>query len=420
MTRDTIMKINPKSVLVISYYARLPGACQAEWIDDKLLSFDKLKLNYYVVSSPSSNLYENADFQIRCASTSWHDFKDEIVRAREQGVNFLPLYCWAPFAFIFGFFIDGMHKLLVKGVGEGRWSWSVSAFFAALFIVFSKGRPDVILTTGGPASAHIAGVLLGRLTNTKIICELQDPLSGEGIGRNKEARGMLFIVEKFISRNASKMVYVTKGAANFARVNVNPISDIVSIYPGAPKLIEVHPVRELSEDKSNFKLIHMGSLYSTRNFDTLISAIEICTLERPEITFEVINLGHVDDKIRSRISKFPYIHIEPLRPRIEALQFAQNCDLLVLIQNQDDRSQVTIPYKTYDYLNLGCNILGLTNSDELDKILTEAGHMSCSVSDVEAIAEDLLKFVDNYLELQKKSFASPFDPERAVLDLIEL
>ena len=157
-----------------------------------------------------------------------------------------------------------------------------------------------------------------------------------------------------------------------------------------------------------------------RNFDTLTSAIELCSLKRPDISFEVINLGHVEEKIKSRISKFPYIRIEPLRPRIDALHYAADCDLLLLIQNEDDRSQVTIPYKTYDYLNLGLNVLGLTNNDELDNILTDAGHMSCPISDVDAIAENLLKFINNYKYSSFKSFTSPFDPEKAVLELIAL
>ena len=414
------MKKIPKKVLVISYYANLTGACQAEWIDDKLLSFDKLAIDYHVVSSPSSNLYKNADIHIRCASLGWHDFKDEIVRARGQGINLFPLYCWAPFSLVFGFFIDVMQKLVVKGVGEGRWSWSLTAFLSTLIIVLSKGRPDLILTTGGPASAHIAGVLLGRLTNIKVICELQDPLSGSDIGRNKQARGLLFIIEKFLSRYAFKLVYVTKAAASFAKLNVSPTAEIVSIYPGSPKLITLNSLQSDSSGQTTFKLVHMGSLYSTRNFDTLTSAIELCSLKRPDISFEVINLGHVEEKIKSRISKFPYIRIEPLRPRIDALHYAADCDLLLLIQNEDDRSQVTIPYKTYDYLNLGLNVLGLTNNDELDNILTDAGHMSCPISDVDAIAENLLKFINNYKYSSLKSFTSPFDPEKAVLELIAL
>ena len=54
------------------------------------------------------------------------------------------------------------------------------------------------MTSGGPASAHLAGIILGKLFSVPVIVELQDPLSGEGIGRNDEARGWLYKVEKFI------------------------------------------------------------------------------------------------------------------------------------------------------------------------------------------------------------------------------
>jgi len=416
------MKSAPKKVLIFSYYANLPGACQAEWIDDKLISFDKMNIKYYFISSPSAHLYKKSRAHIRCASLSWHDYKDEVIRTRMQGINLLTLYLWAPFSLILGFFIDLVQKIIVKGVGEGRWSWSLTAFLSGLIIVLTKGRPDLILTTGGPASAHIAGVLLGKLINKDVVCELQDPLSGDDIGRNSQARGLLFSIEKFLSRHASKFVYVTQAAASYAIHNVNSSAKIVGIYPGSPKLVNDVNQRQIESrtNKNHFKLLHMGSLYSSRNFDTLILAIEKFHVKYPNISFEVINLGHVEKQIQSRNNCVPYIRTEALRPRIDALNFALDSDLLLLIQNEDDRSQVTIPYKTYDYLNLGRVVLGLTNNPELDEILKKSGHISCPVSDVDSICDNLIEFVRNYSKKDELTQASPFDAEKALLKLIKL
>jgi hypothetical protein len=416
------MKSAPKRVLIFSYYANLPGACQAEWIDDKLMSFDKMNIEYCFVSSPSAQLYKKSKVHVRCPSLSWHDYKDEIIRTREQEINILTLYLWAPFSLILGFFVDLAQKIIVKGVGEGRWSWSLTAFLSGLIIVLTKGRPDLILTTGGPASAHIAGIILGKLINKNVVCELQDPLSGDDIGRNSQARGLLFFVEKFLSRHASKLVYVTEAAADYAIRNVSSTAKIVAIHPGSPKLVNdvSRPQCEDSINKKYFKLLHMGSLYSSRNFDTLISAINICRFKRPDINFEVINLGHVEREIQSRNDCVPYIRTEALRPRIDALNFALGSDLLLLIQNEDDRSQVTIPYKTYDYLNLGRTVLGLTNNPELDEILKKSGHISCPVSDINSISENLLQFVSNNTKINQQIQASPFDSEKALLKLITI
>jgi hypothetical protein len=88
--------------------------------------------------------------------------------------------------------------------------------------------------------------------------------------------------------------------------------------------------------------------------------------------------------------------------RPEALQFAAEADLLLLIQNNDDRSKVTIPYKTYDYLNLAKPILALQNSAELANLVSNCGHFQASVSDVNEIAEILDKLINNKCDMNIK------------------
>ena len=81
---------------------------------------------------------------------------------------------------------------------------------------------------------------------------------------------------------------------------------------------------------------------------------------------------------------------------------------------------VTIPYKTYDYLNLGRTVLGLTNSRELNEILVSTGHLAAPVDDINAIVANLLSFTRNYQDINQKQHPSPFDPEKAILDLITI
>ena len=76
--------------------------------------------------------------------------------------------------------------------------------------------------------------------------------------------------------------------------------------------------------------------------------------------------------------------------------------MLLLIQNNDDRSKVTIPYKTYDYLNLGKPILALQNSTELADLVKNCGHFSASVSDVEEIADILNQLINTEPEINIK------------------
>ena len=67
----------------------------------------------------------------------------------------------------------------------------------------------------------------------------------------------------------------------------------------------------------------------------------------------------------------------------------------MLIQHNDNRSNVTIPYKTYDYLNIENHILALLNSDELTKLITHYGHTAIAIEDVLHISKYLLDIKSN-------------------------
>jgi hypothetical protein len=222
-----------------------------------------------------------------------------------------------------------------------------------------------------------------------VVIELQDPLSGGDIGRNKQARGWLYRVEKLIVASADKTVYVTKAAAAFAASQFQS-SKVFCVYPGA-KDFEIFPDQRKVNSNGKLRMIHLGSLYATRNFRSIIAAID-SLIESGRLTsggVELINLGHVAKEISDEILLKPYVKILPPVSREEALRIAADCDVTLLIQNSDERSKVTIPYKTYDYLNLGNGMLALLNSDELTELLTRCGHIAVPLSDVDAIARSL-------------------------------
>lgn len=392
-----------ESVLILSYYAEMPGACQAEWLDDKVDSIKKL--NYKVLLVSAASCGKTNDHEVthwRAPSVSFTDYLDELDRIKSQGRSLpVSMYLMLPMALTLGLLIDAAQYLATKGIGEGRWSWAFSATFAAIMLCVVR-RPTVILSTGGPASAHLAGIVLRRLFSIPLIVELQDPLSGIDIGRNSHARGWLCKIESIIISQADKVAYVTKGASDYATEQF-ATSNICSVYPGARKFASINFIQRPSQAKP-FRMVHLGSLYATRNFKTLISALDklISEGQISPAHIEIINLGHVADDIRLDISCVPYISILPPVSRPEALQFAADSDLLLLIQNNDDRSKVTIPYKTYDYLNLGKPILALQNSNELAGLLASCGHFSASVSNVDEIASVLNQLINNKINIDIK------------------
>jgi hypothetical protein len=382
-------------VLIISYYACMPGACQAEWLDDKVDSFLKAGYEVALVSAICARRHENLKIKHwRIPSVSLTDFRDEIQRIRERGDRVqVRSYLMLPIVLTAGLLLDAMQHLLTKGVGEGRWSWTLPSSIASLLLAL-RFKPDIVLTTGGPASAHLAGIAVGKLISSPVVVELQDPLSGGDIGRNAQARGWLYRVEKLIVSTADKTVFVTKAAAAFA-ANQFQSSKVFGVYPGA-KDFGILPGRRSSDSGGTLRLVHLGSLYATRTFKSIIAAIDtlIASGLLTSSGIELINLGHVSKEISDEIRQKPYVKILPPIAREDALRYAADCDVTLLIQNSDERSKVTIPYKTYDYLNLGNKVLALLNSDELMEMITRCGHIAVPLSDVDAIASHLARLLE--------------------------
>lgn len=406
-------------ILILSYYAGMPGACQAEWIDDKIYSLAETGKEMLLISASCAVTTPGEIEHVRAPSLSPHDFKDELIRIKGYGKKVpFTTYLYLPIVYTIGLVVDLLQSVLTKGVGEGRWAWSITASIVGLLQAM-KFRPEVILSTGGPASAHLAGVLIAKVFNIPLVVELQDPLSGGDIGRNAQARGWLYKVEDFIVRNSVKVAYVTNEAAKFATSQFKA-DNIVGIYPGARDFRVKPTVLEKNQAGTvKLKLIHLGSLYATRTFNSIIPAIDklIASGRIREEEVKLINLGHVAPEIREIIEKKSYVEIFAPVDRREALKRAAGCDVTLLIQNLDERSKVTIPYKTYDYLNIGNNVLGLLNSEELTTLLEEHGHRAVDLRDIDRITqhlEEILRGVEAGEELR----VSAIDPVKQAIELV--
>ena len=410
------MSENRKKILIISYYAGIPGACQSEWLDDKIDSLITGGNAVEVVSGPFAKLKIGNEIKhSRVASISLKDFKEERGRMVELDGYVGRWYAlmW-PLVLTFGVISDLLSIAITRGIGEGRWSWIFSSFIPSLWRAMMF-RPDIILTTGGPASAHIVGILVSKIARCSVVLELQDPLSGDDIGRNPEARGWLYRIEKLLIAYADKIVYVTKDAAEFA-ISEFGSKKIFSVYPGATNF----NIPEFEIERDTLKLVHLGSLYASRNFTAIIDGIDSLILDGvlTESAVELINLGHVSPEIKAQICMKSYVQILSPVPREEALRYAADCDIMLLIQNADDRSRVTIPYKTYDYLNLKNSTLALLNSEELTALILSHGHIAVDLQDMQGIKNGIKQIMNS--RCQEKPKIPKIDPVIQASSLVRI
>jgi len=404
-----------KNMLVISHMANIPGCCQAEWIDDRVYEFLNRKYKITVISATHCFKYGNQIKHYRVPSILPFESKGEINEIESMNIDIES----RPFTIKYLRFMRSVSKSLDKlnislFKGEGRWFWMFSSLFMGLRIMpFQKY--ELIYSTGGPASAHLAGIILSKIFRRKLMVELQDPLTGEGIGRNKHTIKALGIVEKFIIKKADHIIFATKNASIAAKEKYpNASHKIDYVYPGAKKLNPAREIKRGSENNKKINFSYIGSLYQTRNLDNFFKALEELS---PSQTHEVNLYGWLADDIleRTKRLKNDNIKIHGMIPREAAIKNAQKADVLLLVQHTDLRSSKTIPFKLYDYLNTENLIFGLTyKNDEIDNILIKHGHITSDASSVELIKQSLSQVFESFEKLSNKIEVSKFDPKSAV------
>lgn len=382
------------SILVLSYYANMPGACQAEWVDDRINSF--LEKGYEItLLSSICNFKNNKIKHVRIPTISPHGFIYEFEEIKRRNIKYSGLV-----KLIFSIYyiicklIYQILNLLKLNSGEGRWTWFITSTIVSLFYV---KKYEFIYSTGGPASPHLTGIFLSNILSIKNLSEFQDPLSGEDIGRNRISAFGLNLMERFIIKNSSKTIYCTKNAMEFAKKKYYKFSEKIDfVYPGS----NVKRKEKKLKQRDKLNITYLGSLYQTRNLDNLIKAMLFLKDDGYDIEklFEINLYGNINKDILKRIKEFKYkiINIHGLIDRNLAMKKALESDVLLLVQNTDNRSITTIPFKTYDYLHIGVIILGLLyKNDELEHMLNSHGHVSCNAGDIDSIKSGLLKILNN-------------------------
>ena len=365
--------------LVVSYFANIQGACQSEWVEDRISALGAYDLRIKLISSVCGPRHREF-FHRRAVSLSPSDLTYElgfVLKRHETGwLSWAIKRLLLPFLYPLSF----VENKLLKMYGEGRWSWMPFAVVSGLLLCWKK-RPAVIYSTGGPASAHMVAAAVSAVTGSPWIAEFQDPLVGKDIGRNWLSRKGLKYIEKRVFNRARKVVFCTKAARDSA-VERYGSGKAECIYPGS----SVKTIGIRDNNRTRCRFIYLGSLYQSRNLDRFIEALLLVLKARPEFVDRIsLDLyGNIDRDIADRIRRhqLPFLHMNGVVTREEAVACASESDVLLLIQNTDDRSSLTIPFKTYDYLRLGRTILGLTYRNlELQELLLRHNHIAVSADD---------------------------------------
>ncbi|WP_062308140.1 glycosyltransferase [Polynucleobacter sinensis] len=313
---------------------------------------------------------------------------------------------------------------------SSQWSWAMPAFVHGLRLI-RAGKVDVIYSTGGAWSAHLAGLWLKKKTGLPWIVEIHDPLvirkdpNDQGFERpqNRDARFRQYL-EKQICRYADLAWWFTDGALHYAKVrnpNLNTPNNAHGfvLTPGAepPGGLSANRTHQYTEQ---LNLCHFGSLANDRSLSTILNAL-ISLLEKfPEarqsirvhaygapldpLTVEALKNLKLDDVLlaHGRLEKDLATGKSGRERVVERMQAA---DVLILLHGNDEWCAEYIPSKLYDYLWTGRPIWGITHRNpQLDQMLLDRGAYLSPQSDPQAVAMALERI---WLDWQKRQLIEP-------------
>ena len=415
--------ISERRWLILSYRSNLDASACSQHIDDRLPVFQERGITPILLSgtigkrvdrwphfrslslAPSGVRFELRHFLRKRLHKRWQ-FKTV------ETILLLP---------VFPFYL--LEKILINL--ESEWSWFFGASVRGYFLC-RKFKPEVIYSTGGTASAHIAAGIISRLTGLPWLAETQDPLVHDyGWRRGRRVKAVYEWLEKFICRNADAFLFLARSAREnmAARAGMPGCGKV--IYPGAnPTMFQ----GGLYEKGEYFRFAHFGTLNGTRNLIVFLKALRLL-IDDGKIDKEIIKVdvyGSLDGgskKAAKELGLDDVLTHHGVVPRKEALIIMQKTDCLLLIQNTIFFSSETIPSKVYEYMLTGRPILGFVHhNEELNSMLQKSGNFPVPADQVEKAAEA----VERIITLFKDSSLSKWKPcsdrtvSQAVDQLIQL
>ncbi len=300
---------------------------------------------------------------------------------------------------------------------SSQWSWAIPAFIHGLKLI-RAGKVDLIYSTGGAWSAHLAGLWLKKRTGLPWIVEIHDPLvirrdpddQGFEKPKNRDAQFRQYL-EKQICKYADVAWWFTDGALHYAKIrnpNLNTPGNAHGFVlipgaepPGGPDHNKPHQYAE------HLNLCHFGSLANDRSLSTILRALASFFKKYPEakraikvhaygatldsLTIEAIKILKCENVLTAhgRLEKDP---ITGKSGREQVAERMQAADVLILLHGNDEWCAEYIPSKLYDYLWTGRPIWGITHRNpQLDQLLLERGAYLSPQGDAEAVGYALEK-----------------------------
>jgi hypothetical protein len=233
-----------------------------------------------------------------------------------------------------------------------------------------RHRPDVIWATYPIATAHLAGLLLSRLSGVPLVADYRDSMTEPGYPADRFKRRLFTGIESRVVRHAARSVFTTPGAKRMYHER----------YPDVP--IERLRIIENAFDEENFRgaaeldatgvpdrpftIAHSGVVYpSERDPGPLFAALGrlkqagILDASRFRLVLRATAHDNLYTPMLAAHGIEDLVDLAPPLPYAQALREMLDADALLLMQAANCNHQ--IPAKLYEYVRAGRPVFSLTD-----------------------------------------------------------
>ena len=239
---------------------------------------------------------------------------------------------------------------------------------------------DVVLTTAPPFSAHLAGLIIRRVTGARWVADFRDPWTGNPwkpaeirtAGTDRvEAR-----MERRVLERADLVISASAGIQQGFERNGLPGSKLLLVRNG----IDTIGARSPRVPGAPFRILHMGTFYHARDPRPFLEALARVRrdmgLSGTDLVVDFVGSSREFDgsSIPQMVEGLGLENVftfHDFMPRERAIAMAAEADLLLLLaQNQPDQ----VPQKLYEYLGTRVPILAFADEEgESARLLRHVG-----------------------------------------------
>ena len=294
---------------------------------------------------------------------------------------------------------------LLTGMPDSHIFWVPFAVAAGARILLSRSV-DLIFCSTPPHSAAFAAFILSVLFRKPYALDFRDPWLGKSGRRFSAGKSRWLLRMENAARHrlltrASLIVTVSPGERQELLEDVPALAPerVVCVTNGYDPLD--FPPRSPAPRKHDPRLVmtHTGTVYGGTAGE-LFAALESLLEETPgfERTLELNLVGEIDpeyDQPVRRLRERGIIRAHGLRPHAEALTWAMQGDVLLILLGGDRFLGSHLPAKTFEYLHLGNPILAVAREGDVSRMLQESGHgIVVRPHDVDALKQTIRRLCD--------------------------